>query len=26
VLDTAPEGSDEYNQALKLVEAYESGN
>jgi hypothetical protein len=26
VLDTAAEGSDEYNQALKLVEAYESGN
>ncbi len=25
VLDTAPEGSDEYNKALKLVEAYESG-
>jgi hypothetical protein len=25
VLDTAPEGSDEYNSALKIVEAYESG-
>jgi hypothetical protein len=25
VLDTAAEGSDEYNKALKLVEAYESG-
>jgi hypothetical protein len=25
VLDTAPEGSDEYNKALKIVEAYESG-
>ncbi len=25
VLDTAAEGSDEYNKALKIVEAYESG-
>jgi hypothetical protein len=25
VLDTSPEGSDEYNKALKIVEAYESG-
>jgi Ca2+-binding EF-hand superfamily protein len=25
VLDTAPEGSDEYHKALKIVEAYESG-
>jgi len=25
ILDTAPEGSDEYNKALKIVEAYESG-
>jgi hypothetical protein len=25
VLDTAPEGSDDYNKALKIVEAYESG-
>ncbi len=25
VLDTAPEGSEEYNQALRIVEAYESG-
>jgi hypothetical protein len=26
VLDSATEGSEEYNKALKLVEAYESGN
>lgn len=25
VLDTAAEGSDEYNKALKIVETYESG-
>jgi hypothetical protein len=25
VLDSAAEGSDEYNNALKIVEAYESG-
>ncbi len=25
VLDTAPEGSEEYQRALKIVEAYESG-
>jgi Ca2+-binding EF-hand superfamily protein len=25
VLDTAAEGSDEYKQALKIVEAYEQG-
>ncbi|NWG18412.1 MAG: hypothetical protein HXY41_17445 [Chloroflexi bacterium] len=25
VLDTAAEGSDEYNKALKIVEAYEQG-
>ncbi len=25
VLDTAAEGSDEYNKALKIVEAYEKG-
>ncbi|HEX2907457.1 MAG TPA: hypothetical protein VHO69_11385 [Phototrophicaceae bacterium] len=25
ILDTAAEGSDEYNKALKIVEAYESG-